>query len=228
ILLSLAIILANYSLVPDSLWDILSSAFSAKSLLGGAAGFSVREAMRYGILRGIFSNEAGCGTSPTAHASADAVSPVHQGCLGVIEVVFDTIVLCTLSALVFLIAEKRYGYMLWGIEAEASKVTLDSFHLLGNTGSEIFITLAIILFAYSTIIAQFYYGTVAVRFLSDKKEPQIFFSVISAMTVFAGSVMFTPAVWLFSDIVIGIMTAVNCIVIILLRRKVKECSQYLP
>lgn len=226
--LSVAIILVNRRLVPEIAHDIFSSAFSVKSVIGGAAGFSAREAMRYGIMRGIFSNEAGCGTSPTAHASADAVSPVHQGCLGVFEVVFDTIVLCTMSAFVFLIADRRFGCIPWGTDADAAKVTLDSFGALGISGTEIFMTAAIVLFAYSTIIAQFYYGTVAIRFLSEKKEPQIIYSVISALTVLCGSVMFAPAVWHFADIIIGIMTAVNCVVIILLRRKVKECSRYLP
>jgi len=228
IVLCLVIIFRHRAIVPDIAADIFKSAFSLRSAAGGAVGFTMREAMRFGIMRGIFSNEAGCGTSPTAHASADTASPVHQGCLGIIEVLFDTVLLCTLSAFVFLIADRRYGCLPWGHDADASVVTLESFRYLGNGFGEVFITAAIVLFAYSTIIAQLYYGQIAIKFLSAKKQPQIIFLVISSASVLAGSVIYSPVLWLFADIIIGLMTAVNCMVIILLRKQVRSCLRLLP
>ena len=221
ILLSGFIILQHRIMIGEILADIFSSAFSLKAATGGALGFSVREAVRFGVMRGIFSNEAGCGTSPTAHASADTVSPRHQGCLGVIEVVFDTHILCTLSALVFIIADRRFGCMPWGTGSDLSLAALEAFGRLGGKAAYIFLTAAVILFAYSTIIAQFYYGCHAIRFLSSKKEPQLIFCAITAVTVMLGVFLDSPVVWFFADIIIGIMTTLNCLIIILLRRELR-------
>ena len=221
IVLSLIIILQHRMLIGDIFCDIFSSAFSRKAALGGTVGFSVREAVRFGVMRGIFSNEAGCGTSPTAHASAETVSPRHQGCLGIVEVVFDTHILCTLSALVLVIADRRFGCMPWGTEGEPSAVTLDAFGSLGGTAACVFLMAAIILFAYSSIIAQYYYGCQAVRFLSRRKEPQIIFGIITAATSFAGAFLYSPTVWMTADMIIGLMTAVNCGILIILRRELR-------
>ena len=112
----------------------------------------MRDAVRYGIMRGIFSNEAGCGTSPTAHASAETASPSAQGRLGIAEVVFDTPVLCTLTALVMLIADKKYALIPWNTSSDAASVTLSAFGMVG--GFREILSVSIILFAYATIIAQ--------------------------------------------------------------------------
>lgn len=221
IILSVFIIVQHRIMIGDILADIIVSAFTTKAAAGGVFGFSVREAVRFGVMRGIFSNEAGCGTSPTAHASADAVSPQHQGCLGVVEVVFDTHILCTLSAFVLLIADRRFGCMPWGTENDSSAITLDAFENLGGRLAYVFLIVAIILFAYSTIIAQYYYGCCAVRFLSTKKAPQYIFGVMTAATVLLGAFLNSPAVWVTADIIIGLMTAVNCVIMILLRRELR-------
>ena len=220
-ILALFVIVQHRIMIGDIFSEIISSAFSRKAAVGGAVGFSVREALRFGVMRGIFSNEAGCGTSPTAHASADTVSPRHQGCLGVIEVVFDTHILCTLSAFVLIIADRRFGCLPWGTISDSSAVTLDAFGSLGGKAAYVFLIVAIILFAYSTIIAQFYYGCCAVRFLSTKKEPQYIFGVMTAVTVLLGAFLNSPAVWVTADIIIGLMTAVNCGIMILLRRELR-------
>ena len=107
IIISLFIIIRNLDIIPSVFGDIFKSAFSFKSIGGGAVGFGTREAIRFGVMRGIFSNEAGSGTSPTAHASADTTGPHNQGCFGIIEVIFDTLILCTMTALVLMIADKK-------------------------------------------------------------------------------------------------------------------------
>ena len=217
--LALYIILSNAALLPSVFGDIFVSAFTVRSFFGGAVGFSVAQAMRFGVMRGIFSNEAGCGTSPTAHASADTKSPHNQACCGVFEVVFDTLVLCTLTALVLLIADRRFSLLPWGQSADVSPVTLASFTSLTVEPVYYLLAASVFLFAYSTVIAQLYYGTVALGYFSDKKTPRFIYSVLSLSACVAGSVMTAPVMWTLADTIIGTMTAVNCAVIILLSRR---------
>ncbi|MBO4931879.1 MAG: sodium:alanine symporter family protein, partial [Clostridia bacterium] len=102
-------------------------------------------------------NEAGCGTSPTAHAAADTKSPHHQACCGVIEVVFDTLILCSMTAFVLLIADRKFSVIPWKTDADPSAVTLDSFRSLTGDAVYVLLILAVMLFAYGTIIAQIFY-----------------------------------------------------------------------
>lgn len=213
-------IITNIKLVSDVFRDIFKSAFSFRSVYGGAVGFSVREAVRFGVMRGIFSNEAGCGTSPTAHASAETSSPHNQGICGIVEVIFDTIILCTLTAIVMLIADKKFALIPWTTNADASEVTLDALSLLGGEICGKIIAVSIILFAYATIIAQIYYGTIAIEYISDKKAPKYIYYALSVVCAVVGAVISSEVMWLSADIILGVMTAANCAVIILLR---KEC-----
>lgn len=225
IVVAVAIICANRDILVEIFCDIVKSAFTFRAAAGGAAGFTVREAMRFGIMRGIFSNEAGCGTSPTAHASADTKSPHHQACLGIVEVIFDTIFLCSLTAFVLLIADKRFSCVPWGdFAADSAEVTLESFRLISGEAVHFILVISIVLFAYATILAQLYYGTVALGYLSNKKRLQVIYSVLSVGFAVAGSVVSAPVIWLLADIIIGMMTAVNCVVIILLRRECRDLS----
>lgn len=222
ILLSLYIIISNIRYLPKILSMIFTSAFSGKAVIGGAAGFSFREAVRFGVMRGIFSNEAGCGTSPIAHAAADTKSPHHQACYGIFEVVFDTIILCTMTAFVLLIAGEKYGIIPWRSSEDVSPVTLSAFGLLGGEMTYGLLSLCIVLFAFATIIAQIYYGVISIGYISAKKTPQIIYYILSVGCAIIGSVISSPVMWLTADLIIGIMTAVNCIVIILLRSRLKE------
>lgn len=213
-------IITNIELVSDTFRDIFRSAFSFRSVYGGAVGFSVREAVRFGVMRGIFSNEAGCGTSPTAHASAETSSPHSQGVCGIAEVIFDTIILCTLTAAVMLIADKKFAIIPWTANADASEVTLIALSLLGGEICRKIISVSIVLFAYATIIAQIYYGTIAIEYISDKKAPKYVYYALSVVCAVIGAVISSEVMWLSADIILGVMTVSNCAVIILLR---KEC-----
>lgn len=219
IIIALYVILSNISLLPSVFRDIFVSAFSFRAVKGGVVGFTAKQAMRYGVMRGIFSNEAGCGTSPTAHASADTDSSHSQATFGIIEVVFDTHILCTLTALVMLIADRKYSSLPWGENIDVTPITLDSFTNLTSESVYYILVGAIFLFAYSTVIAQLYYGTIAIRYFSDKKIPQVIYSVISVGACVLGSVISAPVMWTIADLLIGTMTAVNCEVIIMCRRR---------
>lgn len=224
LVISLAVIFANARIVPSVFADIFSSALTGRAIFGGAVGFGIREAMRFGIMRGIFSNEAGCGTSPIAHASANTKSPHHQACYGVVEVVFDTLILCTMTALVLLIADMKYSLIPWHSTADASPVTLEAFGVLGGRWTYYVLSASVVLFAFATIIAQIYYGVISIGYITKRKLPQIIYSLLSVAATVVGSQISSPLMWNLADVIIGIMTAVNCSVIIILRNRLK--SQY--
>ena len=171
-------------------------------------------------MRGIFSNEAGSGTSPTAHASAETKGPHNQGCYGIIEVVFDTLVLCTITAFVLLIADKKYGIIPWLSDADNAVVSLEAYECLTSPIIYYVLTASVILFAYATIIAQIYYGRTAIAYLTNSKLPLYFYYFISVMTPILGSTISPGIMWIFADIVIGLMTVINCTVIVMLRKKI--------
>lgn len=218
--ITLWIIFANLPLIPEIFGDIFKSAFNRRALFGGAAGFGIQEAFRFGIMRGIFSNEAGCGTSPTAHASADTKSPHHQAVLGMVEVIFDTLILCTLTSLVLLIGDRQFGLIPWGCDADSAPVTLNIFRCLGGETVYRIMQISVLLFAFSTVIAQIYYGASAIAYLSPKKLPQAVYAVLAVVCVCVGSVISSPVMWLMADCIIGIMTSLNCAVVIRLRRRI--------
>ena len=219
LLIGLYIILSNLNEIPAVFGEIFSSAFGFRALGGGVFGISVKTAIRYGVMRGIFSNEAGCGTSPTAHASAETKSPHHQACYGIVEVVFDTLVLCTVTALVLLIADRKYGILPYGMNVDVSPITLGAFTSLTGNAVYYILLVSVFLFAYSTLIAQYYYGIAAVNYLTDKKIPRVIYSCLSIGCAVLGSVISAPVMWTLADLIIGIMTAVNCAVVIMLRRR---------
>ena len=171
IILCLIIILGNWSAVVPTFVKIFKDAFSIESASGGFVGFGISASIRYGVSRGVLSNEAGCGTSPTAHASSDCESPHAQGCLGVFEVFVDTIVLCTLTALVILIAEPQ------GTKS-AMDLVLSAFRkYLGDFGVTTIILLSIS-FAFATVICQYFYGTTALKYVWDSAKSKSAFSFV--------------------------------------------------
>lgn len=218
------IIFKNISLMPEVISNIAGSALHGSSIAGGAIGFSVRESLRFGVIRGIFSNESGCGTSPTAHAVADCSSPSSQGKLGVAEVVFDTIVLCSMTAFVLLIADIKYSVIPWKdmLGGDAAAVTMEAFTKLTGSGISLILTVSIVLFAYASIIAQLYYGVTAIESVTKKRCAVRVYYLVSVCCTVIGSVVCPSVMWILADILIGLMTAVNCAVLILLRRQLRS------
>ncbi|MBR5367588.1 MAG: sodium:alanine symporter family protein [Clostridia bacterium] len=215
------VILPNLRLIPWILRTVVLSALCPRAALGAAMGFTARQAIRYGIMRGIFSNEAGCGTSPTAHAAADTRSPDHQASLGVAEVVFDTLILCTMTGLVLLVADVRWGVLPWQASADAAAVTAEAFAKGAGAFIASLVRLSVPLFAYSSIIAQFYYGMTAIRYLTKKKTAAIFYGLASSVCPVIGAVIPSGAMWLGADLLLGSMTLLNCSVLVFLSSRAK-------
>ena len=222
IILSVSVICRNVSYIPEVFCDIASGAFSVKSAVGGAVGFGMAEALRYGITRGIFSNEAGCGTSPTAHASADTKSPHHQGCFGIFEVIADTPVLCTMTALAILIAEKKHPTSLYSLDGVP--LSLASFGSLLGKYAYYLVGISVILFALATVIAQLFYGKVALGYFTASKKAAKLFAFLSVAACLVGAVMPAGLMWTGADITVGVMTTVNTAVLIVMRREVADIA----
>ena len=220
IILSLIVILKNSSLLPEIISDIFRGAFYPKAALGGAAGIGVREAMRLGITRGIFSNEAGCGTAPSAHASANVKSPHHQGCFGIFEVIADTLVLCSMTAFVILIFKKRMP----DTALDGVPLTLGAFDFLIGHAAGIAVGISVILFALATIIAQLYYGSVAIRYFTKSKAAYAVYVFVAASAAVIGSGMLPQRMWIAADLTVGAMTTVNTAVLIFMHRQISDLA----
>ena len=218
IVISAAVIARNFSTLDDAFRLIFSSAFCFDAALGGVGGFAFMRAVRYGVMRGLVSNEAGCGTAPTAHALASCQSPARQGMWGIFEVFADTILLCTLTALCVILeygAALEHGgnYMMMTVSAYASA--------LGNSAS-VFICVAVLCFGVATVICWAHYGSVCVSFLCGSVTAKKIFVFIYSLCVLGGALVSSELAWQLSDFAMGIMTLINLSVIVFMWREVKE------
>ena len=160
---SILALILNIQKVPEAFALIFKEAFNFRAAAGGTAGYGIMLAMHYGFSRGVFSNEAGLGSAPIAHAASSTKNPVEQGFWGVFEVFFTTIIICTLSGLIILTSG------LWNTgEFEGAALSIAAFNSVVPGIGGIGVTLATIFFALSTILGWGYYGEVCIIYLSNK------------------------------------------------------------
>ena len=215
IIMALIVIIANIAAIPAAIASIFTSAFSARSIAGGFLGYGIAQAMRFGFARGVFSNEAGLGSSTIAYASSDEIEPVRQGLWGIFEVFLDTFVICTLTALFVLSAG------VGPVNGDGATTALLSFTSLGGVVGEIFkysYSIILPLFAFSTILAWAVYGEKACQYLFGKKSNLpfniLYVVMIVAMgllTFFGGDNLGADFVWLISDMTNALMAIPNLI-----------------
>jgi AGCS family alanine or glycine:cation symporter len=198
---------------------IFREAFTLRSAVSGAAGYGISRAIRIGLARGVFTNEAGLGSAPTAHAAADCESPVHQGAWGIFEVFLDTIVVCTVTALVVLVAEDGALWRRSGLDG--APLTAAAFATTyGNLGSG-FLAIAIAFFAVSAMLGWCFYGESALRYLVPGNAPVIAcYRLLFVLCVALGSMADMGAVWETSDWMNAGMAGVNLVALWMLRKKV--------
>ncbi len=218
IVISIWVILLNANEIPTAFGQIFSSAFDFDSAVGGIFGFLTSRALRFGTMRGLLSNEAGCGSSPTAHASADAKSPAEQGFWGIFEVFVDTVILCTLTALVIIINYDAVRHLSSNgimMAIRAYSATLGSF-------AEYFLSLSVTVFGLATIICRAHYGSETVRCLFGRKKrfPVFLFLILYCSVTVLGAVISPEAVMSAADLSIGAMTLINVFVLFLYRKEV--------
>ena len=204
VIIAVIVILMNITEIPAMIVLIVKSAFGFEQAVGGAFGMAVMQ----GVKRGLFSNEAGEGSAPNAAAIAHTSHPVKQGLLQSLGVFTDTIVVCTCTAFIILLSgiydSGRDGIIL-------TKYALE--HHIGPAGG-LFVTAAIFLFAYSTIIANYFYGETNIRFITQKMSYINLFRIITGATVMAGAMMSLQEAWSIVDLAMGVMTIVNLVAII--------------
>ncbi|HUW50333.1 MAG TPA: sodium:alanine symporter family protein [Sulfuricella sp.] len=217
---ALVVLALNITEIPHAFYLIFSSAFSPSAATGGFAGATLAAAMRFGIARGVFSNESGLGSAPIAAAAARTHDPVKQALVSMTQTFIDTLVVCTMTALVILTATS------WTKGISAGQLTSASFgETLGSTG-EIIVALATALFAYSTLIGWNYYGEKAIEYLFGSRSIRIYRIVFIAVVV-VGAMMNLEFVWNFSDLMNGMMALPNLIGLLWLSKVVKaETDRY--
>ncbi len=211
---SLAIIVRNANMILPAFAAIFKGAFSMKAAAGGIGGAVIRQAVTWGFKRGVFSNEAGLGSSVMVHSASNVKEPVTQGLWGIFEVFFDTIIVCTMTALLILtsgIVDLETGASLSG----ATKLGLatEAFTKAFGTFGGIFIAIAVTLFAFSTVLGWSYYGTKAWEYLFGTKSTVVY-KVIFLAVVMIGSTMSADLVIDLSDTFNGLMAIPNLIGVI--------------
>lgn len=210
VILGLGVVFLNADKVPGVLGDIVQGAFSPTAVTGGVVG-TMFMSMKRGFSRGIFSNEAGLGTGSIAHAASDIKDPVHQGYFGIFEVFADTIVICTLTALVVLLGGESITY---GVDAGA-ELTIAGFTAVYGNWVSIVTAVAMCCFAFSTIIGWGLYGTRCIEFLVGSRINKPFM-VVYALVAIVGATMDLGLLWSLADTFNGMMVIPNLIALFLL------------
>ena len=221
VLVSLIVIVMNIGLLPQVLGRIFSEAFDFQAIFGGLAG----SCLMYGIKRGLYSNEAGVGSAPNAAASANVSHPVKQGLVQMLSVFIDTLLICTATAFMLLCSGVEPDAALEGapyVQAALSAV-------FGPIGP-MFITVAMVLFAFTTLIGNYYYCEGCLRFIFKKTPSQTFmtvFRIIAAVIVLLGAVISMQLAWDTADLFQALMVVINIPVILILgRTAIKALKDY--
>ena len=217
IVLSAAVLILRREYLGTAFSSVFAGALKAESIGGGILGFLTSRALRVGTMRGLLSNEAGCGTSPTAHASANAHDPASQGVWGIFEVFVDTVLLCTVTALVILVSPCDPSLF----AADVVSLAIRSYSSVLGGFADLFFALAIFCFGYATLICWGGYSLEALRFLSARKRFRVFYVTVFAVCIFLGAVGAPRFVWDLSDFVIAAMTALNLSLLLLMRREIR-------
>lgn len=210
VVLALGVVILNINHVPTVFKEIVEGAFSPASVTGGVVG-SFFMSMKKGVSRGIFSNEAGLGTGSIAHACADTRKPVKQGFFGIFEVFVDTIVICTLTALVILCSEVPITYG----QAAGAELTISGFTATYGNWVSLFTAVAMCCFAFSTIIGWGLYGARCIEFLFGTKVNKPFMFVYSLVAI-VGATLDLGLLWSIAETFNGLMAIPNLIAVFLL------------
>ncbi len=218
---SLIVITSCARELPGVMASVFYGAFHPRAAFGGAAGFLFSSGVRYGLSRGVFSNEAGLGTLAVLHGAAEQTTPEQQGMWAMFEVWFDTIVICTLTALVILCVSSAWGLPL---SMEGAALTAWCFSKRLGAVGELLVSIALMVFAFATIIAWYYMGRQTAEYLAEKTGHAAVADCYPALylsAVFLGCICRLDVVWLISDLWNGLMAYPNLLAIILLARQVK-------
>lgn len=207
ILIAMFVLAINFKEIPGLIASIVENAFGVKQAVGGGLG----GILLIGIKRGLFSNEAGMGSAPNAAATANVSHPVKQGLIQTLGVFTDTLVICSCTAFIILLSDIDLTSGLTGIQLTQNALSSQ----IGSFGS-IFIAICVLLFAFSSIVGNYYYGEANIEFLTDKKIYLTFYRICVALMVLFGSIVNMNIVWNLADVFMALMAITNLIAIALL------------
>ena len=218
VIIALIVILFNYSNIPSMFILIFQDAFDFKSIAGGILG----SCLVYGIKRGLFSNEAGVGSAPNASASARVSHPAKQGLVQTLSVYIDTLLLCTATALMCLST---------GVTRDAAvsgaPYVQNAISTVFGTAGPIFITVAMVLFAFTTLLGNLYYVDNALTFMNNNNKPSKrfmnIFYIFATLIIFVGAIIPMDAAWAMADITMGGMTLINLPTCMILSKIAIDC-----
>ncbi|QXM06925.1 alanine/glycine:cation symporter family protein [Crassaminicella indica] len=211
VLVAAFVLIKNASQIPSLFALIFSSAFGLKAAVGGAAGVAIKQALMQGIKRGLFSNEAGMGSAPNAAATAEVTHPVKQGLIQTLGVFTDTLLICSATAFVVILSGAYTNGDLKGIQ-----LTQTALSTQVGAWANTFIAVCILLFAFSSIVGNYYYGESNIEFMSGSKTWLFAYRVAVSLMVLWGSVQKIQIVWDMADLFMGMMAVINLIAIAML------------
>ena len=218
LVLSVAVLVIRRDALGGALASVFREAFHPASAAGGGLGFLTSRSLRIGTMRGLLSNEAGCGTAPTAHACAATDSPASQGVWGIFEVFADTILLCTVTALVILVSFP--SVRAWG--DDAVMMTISAYTGVLGPWAKWFFCAAVFCFGYATVICWAGYGCEAIRSLTRRRLPLALYLLAFAVCIPVGAMLAPAAIWSAADFAIASMTAINLFVLLACRKEIRD------
>jgi len=216
---SLIVIGVNFREIPHAFYSIVVGAFNPQALAGGVIGVTVQKAMRYGVARGLFSNEAGMGSTPHAHAIAKVDHPGDQGCVAIVSVFIDTFVVLSMTALVVITT----GVVRPDGSLIGTALTQAAFSSVFGHFGNIFIAICMFFFAFSTVIGWYFFGETNVKYLFGQKAVKIY-AVIVCIMIVVGSALKVELVWNMADAFNGMMVIPNLIALLALTGTVVKVS----
>lgn len=227
---TLMVIGTHWKNIPDGILEIVVMAFSPEAVLGGAAGsmtITMLDSLRWGVSRGVFSNEAGLGVSGISSASADTDDYIRQGYISMTGVFLDTIVICSATGLALITSGVLGMTNEIGEPITGTALTIEAFRTTFGDMGACFVSICIVLFAFATIIGWAYQGEKAFEFLAKKTKYCIFYRFFYALIAFVGAVCSLELVWDFADVCNGLLVIPNLIGVLVLSGKVcKEIREY--
>ena len=221
ILFTLIVIIKHISGIGHAFYLIFASAFTPRAVFGATTGIVLKQTVIWGMRRSAFSNEAGLGSAAIAHAAAETKGPVNQGLYGIFEVFIDTIVICTLTALSVIISGVDIS---WGVKPGSELITSAFATVFGMKFASLFVAIALMMFAFSTILGWSLYGTRCVQYLGGLKAAKVY-RLIYVVVVVIGSVASIDAVWDVADTLNGLMAIPNFVALFALAGVVAKLTR---
>ena len=219
-----AVLVLRHDRIPEALAVIWQDALHPATVGAGMGGFLLSKGVRYGVMRGLVSNEAGCGTAPMAHAAADIDLPARQGLFGLVEVFVDTVVLCTVTALCILVSDSGPG----AFGENTVKTAQAAFSSVLGDWAGWFFAAAMLLFGVATVICWAHYGMTCVNYVGKGSRAfRILYALALVLSTILGSVTAPTLAWMLADGAISLMTLLNLLILLLMHKEVEEETEQL-